>query len=92
MPGCSLCAGPGNLPTDTDLVVAVAADPVWLEGRGLNMTELRGIVTSALREDSCQRVFVEVSEAIDNIIKIYYAILCMLNELMFNLQDKHPNF
>ena len=55
-----LCAGPGNLPTDTDLVVAVAADPVSLEGRGLNMTELRTILTSALREESCQRDFVEV--------------------------------
>ena len=58
--GCVLCAGPGNLPTDTDLVVAVAADPVWLEGRGLNMTELRTILTSALREERCQRDFVEV--------------------------------
>ena len=59
---CSLCSGPGNLPTDTDLVVAVAADPAWLEGQGLNMTELRTIVTSALRKESCQQQFATVTE------------------------------
>ena len=59
---CSLCSGPGNLPTDTDLVVAVAADPAWLQGQGLNMTELRTILTSALREESWQQQFTTVRE------------------------------
>ena len=58
----AVCSGPGNLPTDTDLVVAVAADPAWQQGQGLNMTELRTIVTSALREESWQQQFTTVRE------------------------------
>ena len=46
--------GPGNLPTDTDITVAVAADPVWLGSKGLDTAAVeetvRGLISSSLHK------------------------------------------
>lgn len=63
----TLYPGPGNLPTDTDITVAVAADPVWLGSKGLDTAAVeetvRGFISSSLHIYVCIQVRASITAA-----------------------------